>query len=159
MARPIVDLASLDLSKDVIPREELRSIVPHRDLFQLLDGICHYDEKESILVAYKDWPADAWWAPGHIPGKPLMPGVLMIEGAAQAATFLIKKANNWPPEKFVGLAGLDDVRFRGQVVPPARVYFVAGRGQVSGSRLAKFPTQAFYNGQLIMDMTLLGALL
>ena len=85
MARPLVDLASLDLSKDVIPQEELRSLVPHRDFFQLLDGICHYDEKESILIAYKDWPKDAWWASGHVPGKPLMPGVLMIEGAAQAA--------------------------------------------------------------------------
>jgi 3-hydroxyacyl-[acyl-carrier-protein] dehydratase len=159
MARPLVDLASLDLSKDVIPQEELRSLVPHRDFFQLLDGICHYDEKESILIAYKDWPKDAWWASGHVPGKPLMPGVRMIEGAAQAATFLLKKINNWPAERFVGLGGLDDVRFRGQVVPPARVYFVAGRGTLSGSRLAKFPTQAFCNGQLILDMTLLGVIL
>lgn len=159
MARPLVDLATLDLSRDVVPQEELRSLVPHRHYFQLLDGVAHYDPEQSLLVAYKDWPADAWWAAGHVPGKPLMPGVLMIEGAAQAATFLLKKLNNWPPEKFVGLGGLDDVRFRGQVVPPARVWFVAGRGQLSGSRLAKFPAQAYCNGQMVMDMTLLGVLL
>lgn len=159
MARPLVDFALLDVSKDVIPESELRRYVPHRDAFQLLDGICYYDVEQSILIAYKDWTADAWWASGHVPGKPLMPGVLMIEGAAQAATFLLKKHNNWAPEKFVGLGGLDDVRFRGQVVPPARVHFVAGRGTLSGSRMAKFPTQAFCNGQLIMDMTLLGVIL
>ena len=51
------------------------------------------------------------------------------------------------------------MRFRGQVVPPARVWFVAGRGQISGSRLAKFPAQAYCNGQMVMDMTLLGVLL
>lgn len=159
MARPLVDLATLDLSRDVVPHEELRSLVPHRHHFQMLDGIAHYDAEQSLLVAYKDWPEDAWWAPGHVPGKPLMPGVLMIEGAAQAATFLLKKLNDWPPEKFVGLGGLDDVRFRGQVVPPARVWFVVGRGQISGSRIARFPAQALCNGQLVMDMTLLGVLL
>jgi 3-hydroxyacyl-[acyl-carrier-protein] dehydratase len=159
MARPIVDLAALDLSKDVVPVEEIRSLVPHRSYFQLIDGICHFDPEQQLVVAYKDWPADAWWAEGHIPGKPIMPGVLMIEGAAQTATYLLKKINGWSPEKFVGLGGLNDVRFRGQVVPPARVHFVAGRGQVSGSRLAKFPSQAFCNNQLVMDMELMGVIL
>ncbi|MEQ1634582.1 MAG: hypothetical protein ABL997_19545 [Planctomycetota bacterium] len=62
MARPLVDFALLDVSKDVIPESELRRYVPHRDAFQLLDGICYYDAEQSILIAYKDWTADAWWA-------------------------------------------------------------------------------------------------
>ena len=159
MARPLLDLAALDLSRSVVPEEELRALVPHREYFQLLDGICYFDPVQQYVVGYKDWPADAWWANGHIPGKPLMPGVLMIEGAAQVATFLIKKVIGWELDKFVGLGGLNDVRFRGQVVPPARVHFVAGPGAVSGRRLARFPTQAFCNGQLIMEMELLGVLL
>lgn len=159
MAAPLVDLSSLDLSQDVISPEELRSLVPHRDLFQMLDGICHFDEEASLIVGYKDWPEDPWWAKGHIPEKPLMPGVLMIEGAAQAATLLIKKVIGWEVEKFVGLGGLNNVRFRGMVVPPARVYFVSGKGNVSGKRLARFPAQAFCNDQMIMDMELLGVLL
>lgn len=159
MARPLVDLSSLDLTRDVVSQEELRTIIPHRDVFQMIDGVCHFDPEQSIVVAYKDWPADAWWAKGHIPGKPLMPGVLMIEGAAQIAGFLIKKVMGWEQERFVGLGGLNEVRFRGQVVPPARVYFVSARGQVSGSRLARFPAQAFCNGQMVMDMELLGVLL
>lgn len=159
MGRPLVDLASLDLTKDVVPREELRQLVPQRHEFEMLDGICWFDEAAGIVVAYKDWPADAWWARGHVPGRPLMPGVLMIEGAAQAATFLIKRRLGWKDEKFIGLGGLNDVRFRGQVVPPARVHFVSGGGTISGNRLARFPAQAFCNGQMVLEMELLGVLL
>ncbi|MCY2958485.1 MAG: 3-hydroxyacyl-ACP dehydratase FabZ family protein [Planctomycetota bacterium] len=159
MARHLLDLAALDLSRNVVAEAELRELVPHRDHFQLLDGICHFDPAGQYVVGYKDWPADAWWASGHIPGKPLMPGVLMIEGCAQAATFLIKKVVGWDANQFLGLGGVNDVRFRGQVIPPARVYFVAGPGVVSGRRLARYPTQAFCNGQLVMDMELLGVLL
>jgi 3-hydroxyacyl-[acyl-carrier-protein] dehydratase len=159
MARPLLDLATLDLSRNVVPEAELRALVPHRDCFQLLDGVCYFDPERQYIVTYKDWEADAWWAKGHIPGKPLMPGVLMIEGAAQTATFLIKKVVGWQVDQFVGLGGLNDVRFRGQVVPPARVYFIAGPGNVSGRRLARFPAQAFCNGQMIMEMELLGVLL
>jgi len=159
MPRPLVDLSTLDLSRDVIPTAELRQLVPQRDSFQMLDGICHFDPERQLVVGYKDWAADAWWASGHIPGKPLLPGVLMIEGAAQVATLLIKKAMGWKPTRFVGLAGLNDVRFRGQVVPPSRVHFVSTQGDVSGNRLARLPAQAFCNGHLIMEMELLGVLL
>lgn len=159
MGQPLVDLPSLDLTRDVIPEAELRAVLPHRDLFQLLDGICHFDPERKLVVGYKDWSADAWWAKGHIPGKPLMPGVLMIEGAAQAASFLIKKTSTWEIDRFVGLAGLNDVRFRGSVVPPARVYFVSGNMQISGRRLARMPAQVFCNGQMTMEMELLGVML
>jgi 3-hydroxyacyl-[acyl-carrier-protein] dehydratase len=159
MGQPIVDLQSLDLSREVVSQEELRRVVPHRDLFQLLDGICHFDPERKVVVGYKDWGADAWWAKGHIPGMPLMPGVLMIEGAAQAASFLIKKTTEWEIARFVGLAGLNEVRFRGTIAPPARVYFVSGNGSISGRRLAKLQAQAFCNGQMTMEMELLGVML
>lgn len=159
MGQPLVDLDRLDLTRNVVSEEELRANLPHRDFFQLLDGICHFDPERKLAIGYKDWPAEAWWAAGHVPGKPLMPGVLMIEGAAQVASYLIKKTSAWDIDRFVGLAGLNDVRFRGSVVPPARVYFVAGDVQISGRRLARMPAQAFCNGQMTMEMELLGVML
>lgn len=159
MGQPLVDLAQLDLSRDVVPEAELRRILPHREHFQLLDGICYFDPVRPVAVGYKDWPADAWWAAGHVPGKPLMPGVLMIEGAAQVASFLIKKTASWDIDRFIGLGGLNDVRFRGTVVPSARVYFVCGDVQISGRRLAKMPAQVWCDGQMKMEMELLGVLL
>jgi 3-hydroxyacyl-[acyl-carrier-protein] dehydratase len=159
MGQPLIDLASLDLSRDVIGEPELRRILPHRGRFQLLDGVCHFDPERTIAVGYKDWGEDAWWAPDHVPGKPLMPGVLMIEGAAQIATFLIKKVADWEIDRFVGLAGLNDVRFRGMIVPPARVYFVAAEVKYSGRRLARVAAQVFCKGQMTVELELLGTML
>jgi len=158
MPQLLVDLAELDLSTDVLPDSELRAMLPHDHEFRLIDGICHLDEEAGIVVGYKQWAADAWWARGHIPGRPLMPGVLMCEGAAQVATVLMKRRENWGREHFIGLGGLDNVRFRGTVTPPATVYFVSRVGSRS-TRIAKYPAQCFSGGKMIMDMELLGVLL
>lgn len=159
MGQPLVDLQSLDLTKNVISEEELRAVLPHRDEFQLLDGICHYDPERNLAIGYKDWGEEPWWAKGHIPGRPLMPGVLMIEGAAQVASFLIKKSMLWGDDRFIGLAGLNDVRMRGVVEPPARLYFVSGDVKFSGRRLARMPSQVFCNGEMKLEMELLGVML
>lgn len=159
MGQPLIDLQSLDLSRDVIAEAELRRCIPHRDFFQLLDGICYFDRERGVAVGYKDWDAEPWWASGHVPGRPLMPGVLMIEGAAQIATFLVKQLSGWAMDRMIGLAGLDDVRIRGQIVPPARVYFVSGNVQISGRRMARMSAQVFSNGQMTLETTIMGVML
>lgn len=159
MARALVDLSTLDLEQDVLSEEELRTLLPHRHEFQLIDGICHLDLGTGLIVAHKTWEEDAWWGRGHIPGRPLMPGVLIAEGGAQAASVLMKKTGACGPERFIGLGGLDNVRFRGQVIPPTKIYWVSKVGILSGSRLARYPAQAFCNGKLVMEMELLGVIL
>jgi 3-hydroxyacyl-[acyl-carrier-protein] dehydratase len=159
MGQPLVDLKSLDLTRNVVPEDELRRCLPHRDFFQLLDGICFFDRERGLAVGYKDWDANPWWGTGHVPGRPLMPGVLMIEGAAQIATFLVKQLSGWAMDQMIGLAGLDDVRIRGQVVPPARVYFVSGNVQISGRRLARMSAQVFSDGQMKLETTIMGVML
>ena len=159
MGQPIIDLATLDLSKDVVSDEELRRCLPQTDTFKLLDGICHLDVANNVAVGYKDWDEDPWWAKGHIPGRPLMPGVLMIEGGAQIATFLVKQQAAWASDQMIGLAGIDDVRVRGQVVPPARVYFVSSIQKISGRRLARMNAQVFCDGSMKMEMVVMGAML
>jgi hypothetical protein len=62
MGQPIVDLATLDLSRAVVPDAEQRTCLPHRHEFQLLDGICHFDPERGIAVAWKEWDAEPWWA-------------------------------------------------------------------------------------------------
>ena len=159
MRHPIVDLDSLDLSKPAVSEEELRRCLPHRDVFQMLDAVVYFDRENRIAVGYKDWGENPWWAKGHIPGRPLMPGVLMIEGGAQIATFLVKQENRWATDQMIGLAGVDGVRARGQITPPARVYFVSRIEKVSGRRLAKMAAQVFCDGEMKMEMTVMGAML
>lgn len=159
MGQPIVDLATLDLSRAVVPDAELRTCLPHRHEFQLLDGICHFDPERGIAVGWKEWDAEPWWARGHIPGRPIMPGVLMIEGAAQIATFLVKQKSDWARDRMIGLAGLDDVRIRGQIGPGSRVHFVAGNLQISGRRLARMHAQVFCNDQMTLEAFVMGVML
>ena len=158
MPHLLVDLAELDLTKDVLPEAELRGLLPHAHEFRLLDAICHLDLEAGIVVGYKTWDSNPWWARGHIPGRPLMPGVLMAEGAAQVASVLMKKREGWGVDKFIGLGGLDHVRFRGAVIPPATIYFVSKVGNRS-TRLARYPAQCFSGGKMVMEMELLGVLL
>ncbi len=159
MARALVDLSTLNLEHDVMAEEELRALLPHRHEFQLIDGVCHLDLTEGLIVTYKVWDENPWWARGHVPGRPLMPGVLIAEGGAQTASLLMKKGGNCAPERFIPLGGLEDVRFRGQILPSSKVYWVSRVGTQSGSRLAKYPAQAFCNGKLVMEMQLLGVIL
>ena len=159
MGQPIVDLDGLDLSRHVVPEAVLRHCLPQRGTFQLLDGVVHLDRERRIAVGYKDWDEHPWWADAHIPGRPLMPGVLMIEGGAQIATFLVKQEKEWATDSLIGLAGIDDVRVRGQVVPPARVYFVATMIKISGRRMARLGAQVFCNGQMTMEMEVMGVML
>ena len=156
MARALVDLTAIDLEGSALTEEELRSTVPHAHEFRMVDTICHLDFDAGIIVGFKDWDADPWWARGHIPGRPLMPGVLLVEGGAQVATVLMKRMSGWDADRFIGLGGLDKVRFRGQVEPPARVYYASKVGVTSGTRIARYPAQAFCNGKLILTMELLG---
>ncbi|MFY9341163.1 MAG: 3-hydroxyacyl-ACP dehydratase FabZ family protein [Planctomycetota bacterium] len=159
MGQPLVDLQTIDFTQAVVSDDELRVYLPHAFEFRLLDRVCHFDRERSLAVGFKDWDENPWWARGHVPGRPLMPGVLMIEGAAQIATFLLKQQTGWGRDRMVGLAGLDDVRIRGQVVPPARVCFVAGNVVTSGRRLAKMDAQVFCNGQMTMEMRVMGVML
>ncbi len=159
MARLLVDLSTLDLSKDVMAEEELRSYIPHRHEFQMIDGICHLDLDAGLVVGYKEWDSEPWWARGHIPGRAIMPGVLMAESCAQVSTILMKQTGVWSKDDFIGLAGLDKVRFRGLVTPPARIHYVSQVGRRSGSRMAKYPAQAFHAGKLVLDMELIGVIL
>ncbi len=156
MQRPLVDLSQLNLTEDLVTEEELRVQLPHDHEFKLIDGICFLDLEEEIVVGYKDWDANPWWGRGHIPGRPIMPGVLMIEGCAQVSALLMKrKHGGWPPERFIGLAGVDGARFRGVVTPPCRVHFVAKIG-LQNNRIARYPAQAFVDNKMVFEMELMG---
>ncbi len=158
VAAPFLDLNSINPEKVVMTREELQVHLPQRYEFAQLDAICHIDYEEGIIVAYKDLVAEEWWAKGHIPGKPLMPGVMMIEAAAQTGALLLKLVHEPTKGKFIGFGGVDGAKFRGVVEPPARIFYMARRGQFR-TRVATMPAQAFVNGRLVFEAKIMGAIL
>ena len=151
---PILDMELVDPEVCAVPEERLRTILPQRYELQMVDSVCYLDHDAKIIVAYKDLKVDDWWTRGHFPGRPIAPGILMCEGAAQTATILWKEVLELP-DVTVGFGGMNKIRFRGLVTPPSRMYFVATASRL-GSRMAQFPTQAYVEGKLVFEGTIIG---
>src|SRR5260370_24349137 len=87
------------------------------------NGIIGADGQRDLVLGFKAVGIDECWVEGHIPGRPLLPGVLMIECAAQLASFYARTFLDW--KGFMGFGGLEEVKFRQQVLPGQRLLMLA----------------------------------
>ena len=96
----------------------IETILPHRPPFLLIDEVSELEVGRRV-VAQREVRSDDWWFPGHFPGRPVMPGVLIVEAMAQAGAVavLVKEENRG---KIAFFAGIDDCRFK-RVVEPGDV--------------------------------------
>ena len=95
--------------------EQIKEIIPHRDPFLLIDEVTELEPGVRVM-AKKHLTGEENWFQGHFPGKPVQPGVLMIEMLAQAGAVCAL----YLPEnrgKIAYFAGIDKARFRGVVQP------------------------------------------
>jgi 3-hydroxyacyl-[acyl-carrier-protein] dehydratase len=74
---PLLDPSTIDLNNIVADREAIMHVNAQRFEFQLLDAVVMMDIERKLCVGYHDVKTDGWWARGHVPGRPLFPGVLM----------------------------------------------------------------------------------
>lgn len=96
-------------------REAIAAVLPHRDPFLLVDRIVACEPGVSA-TGELDVSEDAFWVPGHFPGHPVMPGVLIVEALAQVgAVALLSVPGN--EGRLALFAGIERVRFKRQVVP------------------------------------------
>jgi 3-hydroxyacyl-[acyl-carrier-protein] dehydratase len=99
----------------VLDINQIQDIIPHRFPFLLIDRILEVEEGVRA-VGVKNVSMNEPHFAGHFPGHPVMPGVLIVEALAQvgAVIILMMEANRG---KLAFFAGIDEFRFRGQVVP------------------------------------------
>ncbi len=150
---PFVDLSALDLNKLVRTREQIYEVLPHRFEFMQLDGIVYVDAEKWLAVAVREVREDEFWVRGHIPGRPLLPGVLMIETAAQLAAYFTDFVV--PGKKFWGFGGVENVKFRLAVSPPARMYFVL-KGVEYRPRRSIADVQGYVDNKLAFEGRMIG---
>jgi len=110
VTEPLPGPPAAPFGKDVI-----ETILPHRAPFLLLDEVTELDAGHRV-VARRRVDADDWWFAGHFPGRPVMPGVLIVEAMAQAGAVavLVEEENRG---RIVFFAGIDDCRFKRIVEP------------------------------------------
>ncbi len=119
----ILDPSQFQLDQVVADIEEIRHYNPQRYEMEQLTAISYMDLADKICIGYKDLGPDEFWVRGHMPGMPIMPGVVMCEAAAQVASYFALKQKLMDTE-MVGYGGLTDIRFRGVVRPGDRFVIV-----------------------------------
>lgn len=118
----ILDFSEYDVHHVIADIEEIRRFNPQRFEMEQLTAICFEDSDRGVCVGYKDLSQNDFWTRGHMPGMPLMPGVIMCEAAAQLSSYYARRFNLMGG--IVGFGGLEEVRFRGVVRPGDRFVIV-----------------------------------
>ena len=151
--KPIIDLKAIDTNRPVATIEDIRKVIPHRYEFEMLSGILHIDYEKQTIVAYKDVGAADFWTRGHLPGRPIMPGVLIAEAAAQMTCYLAMSTVEDSP--FFGFARLDKVRFRKPVIPPCKLILM-GKFTTLSNRHVISNCQAYVDSALVFEGRITG---
>ena len=154
MAPPLLfDLSEINMEKTLFDRTAIAKVNPQSYEMAQFDGIIWYDRAKLLFLGYKDATESEFWVRGHIPGRPIMPAVIMVEAAAQASSFFMKGI--YGLEGFIGFSGIERATFRQTVVPGDRLHLL---GHISKIRSRQFSTkiQGIVNGKMVFDTVISG---
>lgn len=155
-AKLLFDISQIDLNAVAVSAEEVGLINPQSGDMRQLDHVIWVNDDSSRAIGVKLVRHDEFWVPGHIPGRPLLPGVLMIEAAAQLSSVLYRKRTS--EEQFIGFTRCNKTAFRGQVVPGDTLYLLAQEVEFRPRRMI-CACQGVVNGNLVLETEITGMVL
>lgn len=146
----ILDFSEYDLDHVIADADEIRRYNPQRFEMEQLTAVVYEDAENIIAVGYNDLAHDAFWVRGHMPGMPLMPGVLICESAAQLSSYMVVKYDLLG-SRLIGFGGLSEVRFRGIVRPGDRLVIVTRMTKVRRGAIIVSKFQTFVEQNLVCE--------
>jgi len=150
----LFDLSKIDLKAEpIFDKDAICKVNLQRFEMQQLDGVLWYDKEKFQILGYKDVTENEFWIRGHIPTRPLMPGVIMVESAAQLLSFFVRQV--YAVQGFIGFASIDSAKFRSVVEPGQRLYLL---GHITTFKSRKYSAyiQGVVNGSMVFETTVSG---
>ncbi len=136
--------------------EEIMELLPHRYPFLLVDRVLEFREHQ-YLRALKNVSFNEPFFQGHFPGKPIFPGVLILEAMAQATGILaFKSLGKLEPEELYYFAGIDEARFKRPVVPGDQMIMEV-TFEKTRRNLTRFKGLATVEGKIACEATMMCA--
>lgn len=151
----LVDLSQIDFSRPIADAEEIRKYNPQRFEMEQLTAVVYANEKDFSCVGYKDVSDKEFWVRGHMPGLPIMPGVVILESIAQLCSFVTQKYDLLGAD-IVGFGGLEDVRFRDSVLPGDRLIVMCRLSKVRRGRMIICDFQGVVKDRIVAEGVLKG---
>jgi len=149
----LIDLTAVDLSVVEFDRDAILQVNPQSFEMSQLDGIIWHDLDKMLCLGYKDVTDQEFWVRGHIPGRPIMPGVIMVEASAQLCSFFMKRI--YGLDGFIGFSGIGKTKFRDTVIPGSRLYLLGHIDKVR-SRQFSASVQGVVDGKIVFDTIISG---
>lgn len=149
----ILDLEGIDLGAKVLTRTDLEKWNPHRGPFVQLDGVVWHSPNYSKGIGVKHVRDDEFWVEGHFPGRPMLPGVLMVESGAQMSSFMFYSRLGKPC--LAGFIRIENTVFRGQVVPGDDLYLLCLEVKYHPRRFIS-DVQGIVDGRVVFESRITG---
>ncbi|MFO0828245.1 MAG: hypothetical protein U0572_08855 [Phycisphaerales bacterium] len=149
----LFDISKIDRSAVAADAAAVGRINPQCGAMRQLDHVIWVNDAKTQVLGVKFVRHDEFWVPGHIPGRPLFPGVLQIEAAAQLSSYL--QHVKFPDLGFIGFTRCDETSFRGQVVPGDTLYILA-QEIVSNRRRFESIAQGVVNDKIVFESKVAG---
>ncbi|NJK36723.1 MAG: 3-hydroxyacyl-ACP dehydratase FabZ [Oscillatoriales cyanobacterium RM2_1_1] len=144
-------------ASSILNVEAIQTLLPHRYPFALVDRIIEYVPGERA-VGIKNVTINEPHFQGHFPGRPLMPGVLIVEAMAQVGGIVLIQLPDIEGDLFV-FAGIDKVRFRRPVVPGDQLVMTVELLSFKRRRFGKMQAKAEVDGQRVCEGELMFSLI
>jgi 3-hydroxyacyl-[acyl-carrier-protein] dehydratase len=152
---PLIPFSKYDVDTVIADIDIIRTYNPQRHEIEQLTAVVFEDLESKSIVGYVETSMDDFWVRGHMPGLPLMPGVLMCEAAAQLASYFVQKYDMMGCE-MMGFGGMDDVRFRGAVRPGDRLVIQCQQKKVRRGAVIVCQFMGFVNENRVVEGVIRG---